>query len=315
MEREAAAWWRVGLGIAALVFWGCAAGCGGQGATSPTPSTPPDTIPPASPAPTVPVPPSAPAVFVGAGDIAMCDDNSESTAKLLDGIGGTVFALGDNAYFSGTADEYRNCYAPTWGRHASRTRPVPGNHDYLSPGAGPYYDYFGANAGPYGLGYYSFTVGSWHAITLNSNIAVDRASAQAQWLRADLAASNALCTIAYWHHPLFTSGPNGDQVRMRDIWRVLYDAGVDVVMNGHDHLYERFAPQDPDGESDATRGIRQFTVGTGGVFLYQPVMVHANSEVRLVTFGVQKLTLRSDGYDWQFIPVSGPGDAGIGACH
>ena len=248
----------------------------------------------------------------------MCGSTgAESTAKLLDGIGGTVFTLGDNAYFSGTAREYRDCYDPTWGRHKSRTRPVPGNHEYETPGATPYFDYFGFNAGPSGLGYYSFDLGTaWHAVALNSNGAVGSSSAQVAWLRADLASSQSKCTVAYWHHPLFSSGPNGDSPEMRDFWRLLYDAGVDVILVGHDHDYERFAPQDPDGRSDPVRGIRQFVVGTGGAASYAFVTVRPNSVVRLTpVFGVLKLTLQTDTYQWDFITTSGAGDSGTGSCH
>jgi hypothetical protein len=255
-------------------------------------------------------------VFVGAGDIAACDSNSQNTSRILDVTGGTVFTLGDNAYFNGTRDDYRNCYEPTWGRHKARTRPVPGNHEYNSPGATPYFEYFGEKAGPAGLGYYSFDVGSWHAIALNSNVATGTTSPQAAWLRADLDQHRALrCTVAYFHHPLFSSGPNGDHGHMRDIWRMLYDANVDLVMSGHDHLYERFAPQDPDGRPDPARGIRQFTAGTGGAPLYQTAAIKPNSEVRISEFGLLKLTLASEGYAWEFVPVSGARDAGTGTCH
>jgi hypothetical protein len=161
-------------------------------------------------------------VFVGAGDIGLCGSpGPELTAKLLDGIPGTVFTLGDNAYNSGTAREYRDCYDRSWGRHKVRTRPVPGNHEYESPGAAPYFEYFGFNAGPAGLGYYSFDLGAWHIVALNSNIAARRNSVQGQWLRADLASSQSRCTIAYWHHPLFTSGPDGATAEMRDFWSIL----------------------------------------------------------------------------------------------
>ena len=290
--------------------------CGG------TPSGPTDVpVSPIPPGPVVPPPPPVPGlpqVFVGAGDIAACDNNSQATARLLDVTGGTVFTLGDNAYFHGSREDFRNCYEPTWGRPAikDRTRPVPGNHDYESPGALPYFEYFGANAGPAGLGYYGFDVGAWHAIALNSNIPAAASSAQAAWLRSELALhAPSRCTIAYWHHPLFSSGPNGDSTNMRDVWRILYEAGVDVVLNGHDHLYERFGPQDPDGRPDRDRGIRQFTAGTGGAPLYQFAAPRPNSEARISAFGVLKLTLRPDGYDWEFMPVSGARDAGAGNCH
>lgn len=304
--------WRVVVLILALT---CLC-CGGQTLTGPTGGTSTTPIPPGPSIPPSPPPPSGlPQVFVGAGDIAMCDANSEATARLLDTIGGTVFTLGDNAYFQGTRQQYRDCYDPTWGRHKSRTRPVPGNHEYETPGATPYFEYFGANAGPPGLGYYSFELGDWHAIALNSNVAVDAASPQAAWLRSDLASSRARCTIAYWHHPLFTSGPDGESPAMREFWRMLYTAGVEVVLNGHEHLYERFAPQDPDGRADAARGIRQFISGTGGAFLYQPITVRPNSEARISVFGVLRLTLSSDGYQWEFLTGSGPRDTGSGQCH
>ncbi len=290
--------------------------CGGT-PTEPTATVPTQSLPPGSPAPlSLPLAPSLPQVFVGAGDIAVCDANSQATARLLDTIGGTVFTLGDNAYFHGTREEFRDCYGPTWGRHLSRTRPVPGNHDYESPGAAPYFEYFGANAGPPGLGYYSFELGDWHAIALNSNIAVGSGSAQAAWLRSDLSSSRARCTVVYWHHPLFTSGPDGSSPQMRDFWRILYDAGGDLVLNGHEHLFERFAPQDPDGRPDPARGIREIIAGTGGAPGYQTIRVAPNSEVRITgEFGVLRLTLLADTYQWEFIPVSGRGDTGTGSCH
>lgn len=306
----------------AAIFLACAGvvsatvtSCGGQSPTAPSTAQSP-ALPPESPVtPPAPVPPGLPAVFVGAGDIAICDGNSEHTARLLDRIGGTVFTLGDNAYFHGTAREYQECYEPTWGRHKYSTRPVPGNHDYETPGASAYFDYFGPNAGAPGSGYYSFEVGSWHAIALNSNIAVGSRSPQAEWLRRDLQAHPARCTVAYFHHPLFTSGPNGPTPSMRDIWGILHEAGVELVLNGHEHLYERFAPQDPNGVHDPARGIRQFIAGTGGAFLYSSGPAQPNSEARLSAFGVLKLTLGGGRYDWEFVSVSGPSDAGTGTCH
>jgi hypothetical protein len=252
-------------------------------------------------------------VFVGAGDIAMCDRNAESTARLLDTIGGTVFTLGDHAYFQGTRQQFLDCYDPTWGRHRDRTRPSPGNHDYEQPGAAPYFEYFGALAEP-PRGYYSFELGSWHAISLNSNINTGPGSTQANWLRDDLTASRARCTIAYWHHPLFSSGPSGNHANMREFWRLLYEARAEIVLSAHDHLYEVFSRQDPDGRPDSARGIRQFIVGTGGALLYDVAVVQPNSAVRIKSFGVLKLTLETDRYAWEFIPVSGQGDSGSGVC-
>jgi hypothetical protein len=242
----------------------------------------------------------------------------EQTARLLDRFGADVFTTGDNAYFSGTREEYLNCYHPSWGRFRSYTRPVPGNHDYVSPNAGPYFEYFGGQAGRSGLGYYSFDPhDDWHAIALNSQIDVSSGSAQAQWLRGDLRANTRRCTVAYWHYPLFTSGPNGDQTSMRDFWNILYEFRADIVINGHDHLYERFAPQDPNGIRDDARGIREFIVGTGGATLYNFVTRKVNSERQISnTFGVLKLTLESGSYRWDFISVSGAtDDTGTWPCH
>ena len=288
--------------------------CGGS-PVEPT-ASPGPAVPPGPGVTPPPPPPAVPQVFVGAGDIAQCDSNSEATARLLDGIAGTVFTAGDNAYYHGTRENFRDCYEPTWGRHKARTRPTPGNHEYESSGALPYFEYFGANAGPIGRGYYSFDLGAWHAVSLNSNVATGDGSAQASWLRADLDASSQFrCTIVYWHHPLFSSGPNGDTTQMRDIWRILYASNVEVVINGHEHFYERFAPQDPDGRPDPGRGIRQFTVGTGGASLTGTVAVRTNSETRIMAFGVLRLVLSSDRYEWEFVPVSGQRDSGSGTCH
>jgi len=256
-------------------------------------------------------------IFVGAGDIGQCTGGgvAQATARLLDSIDGTVFALGDNAYPSGTAQDYQGCYDATWGRFKSRTRPVAGNHEYDTAAGAPYYAYFGANAGPASAGYYSFDLGNWHVIALNSNIPVGRASAQAAWLRADLAASTARCTLAYWHFPLFSSSQHGNMDQMREFWRILHDAGAEIVLSAHDHVYERFAPQDPDGSADPERGIREFVAGTGGAPPYPFVNVKANSEVRMSANGVLKLTLKAGSYDWNFVSLAGPGDAGSGTCH
>lgn len=306
-------WRRLGLGLAVATCCAVAATCGGGSPGSGSPTGP--TVQGPSPTPPTPPPPAGPEVFVGAGDIALCGGNHEATARQLDAIGGTVFTLGDNAYMVGSRDEFRNCYDPSWGRHKGRTRPVAGNHDYGTPNASAYYDYFGASAGPPGVGYYSFELGAWHIIALNSNVPTGAGSAQAAWLRADLAASSARCTAAMWHHPLFTSGPNGNNDYMRDLYRVLYEADADLVLVAHDHLYERFAPQDPEGRLDAARGMRQFVVGTGGVPLYDVQAVKPNSEVRIKAHGVMKLTLFADRYDWEFVPVSGASDSGTTQCH
>ena len=262
---------------------------------------------------------ASPAVLVGAGDIADCTYNDdEATARLLDAISGVVFTAGDNAYPDGTLAEFTLCYQPGWGRHKDRTRPAPGNHDYRIPGAPSYYAYFGALAGDSGVGYFSYDVGGWHIISLNSNVAMGAGSPQEQWLRADLAAHPAPCTLAYWHHPRFSSGEHGSSTAPEPLWQALYDANADVVINGHDHTYERFAPQTPTGTLDTARGIREFVVGMGGASFYQVPVIRANSEVRNnTTHGVIKLTLRARSYDWEFVPVAGGTfrDSGSEKCH
>src|SRR5713226_4363264 len=260
------------------------------------------------------------AVLVGAGDIADCRDLSgaEATAKLLEQIPGTVMAVGDLAYPDGSKKNFA-CYDKTWGRVKTRTRPAPGNHEFHVAGARPYFDYFGAAAGPKG-GYYSYELGTWHIVVLNSECedigGCDPGSREVRWLRADLAAHPAACTLAYWHKPLFSSGSaHGNDPEMKPLWQALYDANAEVVVNGHDHNYERFAQQDPEGRSDAARGIREFVVGTGGKNHRPMALSKPNSESRNAdTFGVLKLTLRAEAYDWQFIPEAGKSftDSGTG---
>ena len=255
-----------------------------------------------------------PVVLVGAGDIANCDITGGSgaliTARLLDRIPGTVFTLGDHAYPSGTAKEFQDCYDPSWGRHKARTRPSPGNHDYLTDNGKPYFDYFGANAGPERRGYYSYSLGAWHIVSLNSFVAADRRSPQVAWLRKDLSENRTACTLGYWHIPVFSSGPHGSESQttalMLDVWRVLYEFGADVVINGHDHDYERFAPQDPKGKPDPAKGITEFVVGTGGAGLYNIKKVKPNSLARSNrAYGVLKLTLGATDYSWEFVQGAG----------
>lgn len=264
-------------------------------------------------------PPSGDPVLVGVGDISNSGSGDSATAALLDSIPGTVFTLGDNVYNNGTAAEFSNYYEPTWGRHKARTRPSPGNHDYNTSGATGYYNYFGAQAGPSGRGYYSYDLGNWHIVSLNSNISMAAGSAQEQWLRADLAASTKPCTAAYWHHPLFTSGANhAPSTATRPLFQALYDHNADVVLTGHNHQYERFAPQNPNGGLDTARGIRSFVAGMGGAGHYSFGTIRPNSEARNSdTYGVLKLTLRSNSFDWQFVPEAGKSytDSGTTACH
>ena len=260
-------------------------------------------------------------VLVGAGDIGVCGSAATlATGQLLDSQPGTVFAAGDLAYDEGTAEQFRDCYDPTWGRQKSRTRPAPGNHEYGSAGAMPYFTYFGANAGPPGLGYYRYASGTWQVYSLNSNVEASSTAAEVQWLRSLLAAQPSACTVAYFHHSRFSSGMHGlasPVPLVRDLWAELYNAGVDIVISAHEHLYERFAPQTPDGAADPEYGIRQFVVGTGGAPLASALRRASNSEVLLTTFGILRLTLQPQSYRWEFLSAEGGGvlDSGTGTCH
>jgi len=262
--------------------------------------------------------------LLAAGDIGSCPSPfDEQTAELITHLEGAVATLGDNAYRSGSAADFRQCYAPSWGQFKDRTHPAPGNHDYNAPGASGYFGYFGAAAGDPRKGYYSYDLGAWHLIVLNSNCddigGCYAGSPQGQWLSADLAAHPTTCTLAYWHHPLFTSGSkHGPDVDVRPFWEALFRHGVDVVLTGHEHSYERFAPQDPNGAADPKRGIREFVVGTGGAELSGFGQPAANSEVRIPnTYGFLKLQLGDAGYTWNFLeaPSGRSRDQGRGSCH
>ena len=261
--------------------------------------------------------------LVGAGDIARCNTRADSaTAKLLGKIPGTVFTLGDHTYPWGTAQAYEECYDPTWGRFKKRTKPALGNHDYYREGAAGYFNYFGARAGSPGKGYYSYDPGNWHIVVLNSNCnkvgGCGKRSRQGRWLRRDLANHRARCTLAYFHHPLFSSGEHGNIAAVRPFWRALYRANADVVLSGHDHSYERFGPQRPDGTLDRRRGIQEFVVGTGGASHYGFSRIKPHSRARNAnTFGVLKLTLKARSYEWKFVPVAGKTftDSGKNRCH
>ena len=267
-------------------------------------------------------------VLVGAGDIADCNTiRDDATANQLDSIPGTVFADGDNAYPNGTATNFTDCYDPTWGRHKARTRPVVGNHEYDSSGtAASYFTYFGAaTADPLGngFGYYSYDLGAWHVVVLNSDSGVTSpSSSQLTWLQNDLAGRTNQCVLALWHRPLFTSGSSGGAgTRVRRLWQVLENAGAEVVINGHDHLYERFAPQDSLGNATPS-GMREFIAGTGGGeahgnFPNNPANVEA-SDAANFSRGVLRLTLYPNSYRWEFLAAHGLGtysDSGSAACH
>lgn len=275
------------------------------------------------PTATVTTTPPAP-TLLAAGDIASCTSTGdEATAALLDARPHAVVAtLGDNVYQNGTATEFANCYDPTWGRHKDRTRPALGNHEYGVFRAGGYFATFGDAAGEPPLGWYSYDLGAWHIVVLNSNcdaVGCMTGGTQELWLRQDLAANPRACTLAIWHHPFFTSGStHGPTAAVAPLWTALYEAGADVVLSGHEHTYERFARLDPEGELDNARGMRQFVVGTGGRSHYPFGPPAPHSEVRNAdTFGILALTLRPNSYQWQFVPVEGQTftDAGSSNCH
>ncbi|WP_225984679.1 metallophosphoesterase family protein [Noviherbaspirillum aerium] len=264
-----------------------------------------------------------------AGDIADCkqyrpqDSGAAKTAALVsaalkDDPDAAVLTLGDHTYPVGLLEEFTGCYDATWGKFKARTRPAPGNHEYYTPQAVGYYRYFGDAAGPGQLGYYSFRIGSWHVVSLNSYLNAEEHRKQLDWLRRDLAANPASCTLAYWHHPLYSSGGHGSSKRMQEAWRILHAANAELVLASHDHGYERFAPQDADGQRDDQRGLRQFVVGTGGAQLTPFRFRKQNSQVSDNTsLGVLKVTLKEKGYQWEFLPVDKDGfrDQGATLCH
>ena len=278
-----------------------------------------------------------PVTVLAAGDFAFCErslgrtildwfrgysgtSGAPKTAALLDTLPGTILVLGDLAYWEGRAEEFNDCYDRSWGRHKDRSYPVPGNHEYRSPEARPYFDYWGERAGERGKGYYSFNLGTWHIVALNSNIPIRKGSEQDVWLRNDLAASEADCILAYWHHPLFSSARSGGLLRMRNAYRVLYEAGASIVLSGHNHNYERFMPMDPEGRLDLERGLRSFVVGTGGGQL-KPNKINDRPRedsvvINATTWGVLQLTLHAKSYTWQFIAVEGQSfeDSGEATC-
>jgi hypothetical protein len=277
--------------------------------------------PPAIPGPGVTV--------YAAGDIADCkkftpeNTGAAKTARLTaDGLarepGAAVLSLGDHTYPDGLIDEFLSCYGPTWGQFRDRTYPAPGNHEYYSPAARGYYQYFGDAAGPQQRGYYSFKLGEWHVVSLNSNLSGDDYRMQLAWLKNDLKENQARCTLAYWHHPLFSSGGHGNNPRVKALWQILEAAGADVVLASHDHGYERFARQNSAGDLDMERGMRSFVVGTGGAKLTRFIFVKANSNARTnSTHGVLRMALKPLGYEWEFMPVAGGKftDRGAALCH
>ncbi len=296
--------------------------CTGGGSTA-TPTPAPVLTPVPTAVPTLPPPPSGGSqVLVGAGDIAKCGiAGAEETARLLDGIAGTVFTAGDNAYEEGTLQQYNDCYEPTWGRHKARTKPVPGNHEYLTSGASGYCAYFGAAAACPNA-YYAYDIGNWRVYALNSSNV--NKSVELAWLQADLAANPRACTVAYWHHPTLTAGPHAnDEGSMMAIWRAFYDAGGDLVVTGHDHNYQRYAPLNRDSNAATAGGMRQIVIGVGGKNITTQSNASSTPGLEVAmdgdtnpAFGVLKLTLGSASYNWQFVPVAGKTftDSGSQSC-
>lgn len=292
--------------------------------TSAAPASSPSDGSDASASPALPSPTaSRDPILVGAGDIAGCgEDGDEATAALLEGIDGTVFTAGDNTYPAGTEQTYRECFGASWGRNLERIRPAPGNHDWETGSLDAYLDYFGAAAtNEAGDPWYAYELGTWQVIVLDSDCArVDGCgpdTRQGRWLANALATSDARCTLAIWHHPRFSSGSHGSDPSVGPFWDALYAAGADVIVNGHEHDYERFAPMTPAGDEDREQGLRQFIVGTGGVELRDFGDPAPNSELRLaVSHGVIAFTLRDGGYDWEWIPTQGNvADLGTASCH
>jgi acid phosphatase type 7 len=264
-----------------------------------------------------PSPPGGDPRITAAGDIADSGGGDTTTAALVNSLAPTrALTLGDNAYPDGTSSDYASYYGPTWGGFRTKTSPSPGNHDYHTAGAAGYFGYFGGLAP---APYYSFNLGAWHLISLNSEISMAAGSAQETWLKNDLAASNAACTLAYWHKPRWTSGSShANTTATQPLVQDLYNAGAEVLLAGHNHQYERFAPQNPSSQADSQFGLREFVAGTGGAPRYTFATAQPNSQVRNnSTWGVLQMTLHSGSYDWSFKPsqASAFTDSGTTACH
>lgn len=287
-------------------------------ATAPTPIEAPVNETPSTPT-TPPAQPPAPVTnWVNlVGDTGWCGSPAmPALARLLTALGGDLFLAGDLAYPNGTLGEFQRCFDPDYGRFRSRFWAAPGNHDYQTAGANGYFTYFGDRAGPSRRGYYSVRSATWQVLMLNSNVPHARGSAQLEWARQELIANPSRCTLAVMHHPFASSGPNGPHPGQRDLWDMMHGLGVDVVVAGHDHFYERHAPQDASGRSDPARGIRQFIAGTGGAPPYARARASQNSEVLLSNHGMLRLKLEPALYEWQFVDVNGTVlDRGLNVCH
>lgn len=309
------------IGSAMAVAW-----CGGSSPASPTPPTgvtTTTTVPPGSTTTTTTATTTIPPIGVGStwinafGDTGWCGSPGMAPiARQLDALDGEIFLAGDLAYPSGTADEFRRCFDPDFGRFKPRIWAAPGNHDYQTRNANAYFDYFGARAGPNRLGYYAVRAAGWKVLMLNSLVPIARGTAQLEFVRQELQRDAVRCTMAVIHHPFDSSGPNGPTPALRDLWEVMYDAGVDLVVSGHDHTYERLAPMDPSLRADPVKGIRLIIAGTGGAELYNVARVSIHSEFRLTTYGLLRLHLEPALYQWEFRDFNGAvRDSGLNICH
>jgi hypothetical protein len=270
-----------------------------------------------------------PQLILAAGDIADCRrlsaelTKSEKTAELIEtelarDSKALVITLGDNTYPSGKPSEFEDCYDKTWGRFKQRTLPSPGNHDYGVPLAHGYYNYFDELAGPLRRGYYKKLLGNWLILSLNSNIHGPEMQEQMTWLQKELQENKSPCTLAFWHHPVFSSGGHGNNAVMEEAWKLLSQAKADIVLASHDHNYERFSALDANGYRDDKNGIRSFVVGTGGAKLTPMFFPKFTTEIRdNDTHGVLKLLLYANSYEWEFIPIAGQSfkDHGQANCH
>jgi acid phosphatase type 7 len=285
-------------------------------ATTPPPTNEPVDVPVTPPI--VPAPGTASTTVNILGDTGWCGSPAMAPiARLFDRFDGDIILAGDLAYPSGTQADFRNCFEPSFGKFKSRMRASPGNHEYMaSASAEPYFTYFGDRSGTNRLGFYTFRAAEWTVLMLNSSIPIGRGSAQLAFVRQVLQQAPTRCTMAVLHHPFDSSSLNGPTPSLRDLWEVMYNLGGDLVVNGHDHVYERHSPVNPDQRRDDARGIRQFTVGTGGATLYGRMRTAINSELLISSYGILRLKLDPALYEWQFMDVNGNVvDRGLNVCH
>ena len=309
-------------GCAVLASW-----CSGGSPTAPSTPPPTSVTPPVVETPPVnetpqqtptPIPPaSGPAWINVFGDTGWCGSPvMGQLATLLTNLGGEILLAGDLAYDHGTIEEFRRCFDPAFGRFRNRIWASPGNHDYMTPGAAGYFTYFGERAGPDRTGHYAVRIAGWHVLMLNSNVPMTRGSTQYEWVRRELTVAPARCTMAVWHHPFDSSGPNGPNPHQRDLWELLHNNSADLVVSGHDHLYERHAPMNPSMQSDPTRGIRLFVSGGGGAPPYQRARAATRSELMISTHGMLRLKLDPALYEWEYLAPNGNVlDRGLNICH